>query len=344
MNLTHLRSLRPWRPVLAAFAALQLLAVAAPASAQVGLQRQTWLNGQAPGLLWYPTATAAQPQRFGPYPVNVAPGAAPGDGRFPLVLISHGTGGHELGHAWLAEALVRQGYVVAALRHPGDHFDDRSGVASPAYFADRPAVVSRVLDALLADPQWKDRIDAGRIAAFGHSAGGHTVLALAGARVDRARWLAHCAADGPGLREDPVLCALGGFSAARPAPRVPREDPLPDRRDARIRAVVAAAPMTLALDPASLAGVGVPVLVETPLADRVLAPQHHGLTLCRALPAAQCTGTPGAGHFAFFHPGTGPLGGPEGMDPADDPPGFDRRAWQAGAAARVTRFLADALR
>ena len=341
MNLFSLSFLRR---ALAALAALQVLAAAAPAAAQVGLQRQNWLQGQAPGLLWYPTAAAAQPQRFGPYPVHVAPGAAPSEGRFPLVLISHGTGGHELGQAWLAEALVRQGYVVAALRHPGDNYQDRSGITAGGYFADRPAALSRVLDELLADPQWRGRIDATRIALVGHSAGGHSVLALAGARIDRARWLAHCAEGGVGLRNDQALCALGGFSPQRPAPRVAAEQPLPDRRDPRIRAVVAAAPMTLALDPESLAAVTVPVLVEVPGRDEVLAPAHHGQALCRALPSARCTTSADAGHFAFFHPDTGRLGGASGLDPATDPAGFDRKAWQAGALQRVTAFLGDALK
>jgi predicted dienelactone hydrolase len=36
-----------------------------------------------------------------------------------LIVLSHG--GTELGHSSLAEALAQGGYLVAALRHPGDN-------------------------------------------------------------------------------------------------------------------------------------------------------------------------------------------------------------------------------
>lgn len=323
-------------------AALLAAALALPAAAQVGLQRQPLAQGRVPAIVWYPTAAAAQPLRLGPFSVNAAAGATPTAGSHPLLVVSHGTGGNELGHAWLAQALAAQGYVVLSLRHTGDNFEDRSGVADAGYFANRPRQLSQALDELLADARWAALIDSRRIAAFGHSAGGHSVLALAGGRPDRARWLAHCSADGAGLREDAALCALGGFSAERPAPRVPPQ-PLPEVRDLRIRAVVAAAPMTQALDPASLAAVTVPVLVEAAGRDEVLAPAHHGQAVCKAMPRARCVTTADAGHFASFHAGTGRLG-PPGLDPAADPAGFDRPAWQAAALQRISAFLADALK
>jgi predicted dienelactone hydrolase len=38
-----------------------------------------------------------------------------------LIVLSHGNSGTELGHSSLAEALAQGGYLVAALRHPGDN-------------------------------------------------------------------------------------------------------------------------------------------------------------------------------------------------------------------------------
>lgn len=46
-----------------------------------------------------------------------------------LIVLSHGTGGTggtELGHGRLAEALAARGYPVAALRHPRDNWQDDS--------------------------------------------------------------------------------------------------------------------------------------------------------------------------------------------------------------------------
>ena len=67
--------------------------------------------------LFYPTATPAVALTMGPWRPVVTPGApvaaAPLKG---LILISHGTGGHELGHHNLATRLAADGYLVAALR------------------------------------------------------------------------------------------------------------------------------------------------------------------------------------------------------------------------------------
>jgi predicted dienelactone hydrolase len=123
---------------------------------------------------------------FGPFAVNVATGPAPTPGRHPLVLLFHGAGGHELGESWLAERLAAAGYVVVALRHPGPNFQDRRLIGRAGFLTEPPRHVSRVLDQVLATPQWAALVDTSRIAAIGASIGGHTVLALAGGCPDPA--------------------------------------------------------------------------------------------------------------------------------------------------------------
>ena len=44
----------------------------------------------------------------------------------PLVVVSHGNSGWYRGHSDTAEALTEAGFVVAALTHPGDNFQDQS--------------------------------------------------------------------------------------------------------------------------------------------------------------------------------------------------------------------------
>ena len=322
----------------------------AGASAQVGLQPLKWSlpqadgqPGEVPGMVWYPSAAPAQTLRFGPFEMHATLGAPATPGRHPLVLISHGTGGNELGHAWLAEKLAAEGYVVVALRHGGDNYQDRSGVGRADYFVQRPRQVSQVLDAVLADPRWAALIDARRIALVGHSAGGYTALALAGGQPDRAAVARHCSREGIGLRDDAAMCRLGGFTLDKPSP-LPQgpAGELPVTRDPRVRAVLALAPLGQPLAPASLAAVALPVMIDYSARDEVLAAGFHGGALCQAMPRAKCRRDNDAGHFAPFQPGTGPLGGP-GLDPAFDPAGFDRAAWQAAAWPRWRDFLASAL-
>ena len=324
-----------------------LLASTLAAQAQVGMQRISNVadaNGNSPAdLIWYPTAETSKSQRFGPYELEVAPGAIPSTGRHPLVVISHGAAGSEMGHAWLAQRLVLEGYIVASVRHPGDNFQDHSTAGRPEYFSARPAHVSAVLDRILADSRWAPLVDEARIAAIGHSAGGYTVLALAGARPDLSRALAHCSAAGNGLREDTVFCGQGGFNAERPAPvDAARSQAIADYRDRRIRAVIADAPLAVVFDPASLSTVTVPVLIEYGGADVVLVPRFHAETLCAAIPRVTCVRSASAGHFALMQRGAGRLG-PPGNDPSEDPPGFDRVAWQAQVWLRMRDFLAKAL-
>src|SRR5678815_706869 len=148
--------------------------------------------------LYYPTMAAPRAVAMGPFALDVAIGGKPVDKVKALILLSHGIGGSELGHSVLAQALARDGYLVAALRHPGDNWQNRSLIEkSPErYFDERPRQACRVIDAILADPAWKDRIASDsrgpRVGALGHSAGGYTVLALAGARPDVSRIRQHC--------------------------------------------------------------------------------------------------------------------------------------------------------
>lgn len=80
---------------------------------------------------------------------------APGATVNGLIVLSHGTGGIELGLSSLAEALARSGYPMAALRHPGDNWQDGSLLRGHAdrCFDERPRQVTRVIDAIPADPR-----------------------------------------------------------------------------------------------------------------------------------------------------------------------------------------------
>ena len=346
-----------WRnaraPLLAAFVAL--LAWATPASAQNAGLRTLVVPGAEPVTvaLFYPTPAVARIQPMGPWRPVVTPGApvaaAPLKG---LILISHGTGGHELGHHNLATRLAADGYLVAALRHPGDNWEDRSMITSGRYFSERPRQVSRVLDALLASPEWGPRIPAGRIGAVGHSAGGYTVLALAGAQAEPARAVQHCRS----VLDDPGFCSLGKLpsrtqsgkvapTAAESAqvPAASQDGPLVSVADPRIRAVVAMAPMAVVFTPGSLKAISVPVRLMVAERDAVLTGKYHGGYVAANLLAAQASTVPGAGHFVFMAQSVWPLASEAG-DAAANPEGFDRVAYHATLENEVAEFLDRQLR
>ena len=107
-----------------------------------------------------------------------------GEGRFPCVLLSHGTGGSAGQLAWLGEALAARGYVAAAVNHHGNTSAEPYMPQGFGLWWERARDLSAVLDLLLADAFFGTRIDPGRIGAAGFSLGGYTVIALAGARTD----------------------------------------------------------------------------------------------------------------------------------------------------------------
>jgi predicted dienelactone hydrolase len=291
--------------------------------------------------LYYPTMAAPRVVPMGPFTVDAAIGGKPIDKVKALILLSHGNAGTELGHSVLAQALARNGYLVAALRHPGDNWQDRSLLEkSPErYFDERPQQASRVIDAILADQAWKARIATDslgpRVGALGHSAGGYTVLALAGARPDLSRMRKHCQVE---AAEDPIFCGMSRAGAAAPA--------LPatalSLKDERVRAIVAMAPAGVLLTAESLATVRLATMIYEAELDRFLVPRFHAEWVASNLPAPNLHRVPNAWHFAFMDTPSMPLPSPDG-DVAANPPGFDRDSFQKQLAVEITAFFDKAL-
>ncbi|HVE50101.1 MAG TPA: hypothetical protein VNG69_10845 [Casimicrobiaceae bacterium] len=166
--------------------------------------------GQAlvyPLLVCYPTTTANTRADYDLSNGRVVPRMQRGSeapilpatmSRWPVLAFSHGYGGSPLSksHIEALAVFASYGYIVVAPFH-GDPrfallaFDDLGQVAyAIANFerftsmqATRPLSISAALDALLAHPQWRDRVDSNRIGAFGASQGGETVMLLGGAEL-----------------------------------------------------------------------------------------------------------------------------------------------------------------
>ncbi len=315
---------------------LALAACSAAAASDIGWRSMTVPatpdRAAIPVALWYPAQPGAPVRAvpMGPFRVNAAIGAPAADRLRGLILISHGTGGTELGHGRLAEALAARGYLVAALRHPGDNWQDESlrNRSVARYFDERPRQVSRVLDTLLADPAWSPRLarDAigPRVGAVGHSAGGYTVLALAGGRPDPLRITTHCRDQ---AAADPIFCDVARSARAGSAnePSSGNAGPMgtPALADPRVRAVAALSPLGVVFDADSLRSLRTPVMMWAAEQDRYLVPRFHAGWIAQNLPGASLRSVPHAWHFAFMDTPASPIPSPDG-DLRADPPGFDR--------------------
>lgn len=149
------------------------------------------------GYIWYPTeesAPATQQHANAVWQgIRAIKDAEPQAGKHPFVVLSHGMYGNARNQNWLADALAQEGFVVAAVHHPGTSSWMRDPDQARQMW-DRPGDVSRVIDHALADPEMRALIDPDRIYMAGHSLGGMTAVALAGGRFDAPKVAGFCAA------------------------------------------------------------------------------------------------------------------------------------------------------
>lgn len=209
--------------------------------------------------VWYPVDSQGGTESIGEngafYGIEAVPEGRPADGEHPLVLLSHGYGGHWRSLNWLAGTLASKGYIVAAPDHPGTStFNHDAQQASRLWL--RPHDLSQVMDALLNHPEYAGDVDDKQIAAIGHSLGGWTVMALAGGHFDNQWFRSQCQ-----LHPNPRVCGLSqelGLNQ-KDSGAFWRPDQV---QDDRIKAVVSLdLGMARGFTPDSLKSISVPVLL-----------------------------------------------------------------------------------
>jgi predicted dienelactone hydrolase len=263
------------------------------------------------------------------FEMRVASNALPADGKFGLIVISHGAGGLSLNHRDLALALASHGYVVAAPTHPRGQDKDISRVG---VWVGRPKQVSRVIDAVLEDRELGVHIQQERIGVVGHSNGGYTALAIAGAKASAHAIIAHCRQH----PDDARFCSYGG-AATRAA--IERAGDIPDVRDSRVRAIVLMAPNAAAFTDDALAEVAVPVRVYGAERDDLTLVRYHAERLAKALPPeTEYVLVKRAGHFSFIARYPRALKIVAG-EAGQDPEGFDREAMHEVMNPEIVGFF-----
>jgi predicted dienelactone hydrolase len=271
-----------------------------------------------PMLVMYPSTSPEQPERFGPYVLGVAMNGAVEAGTFPLVVISHGSGGSHLVYRDLGAHLARSGFVVAMPEHPRNNRNNNDLANTAENLVNRPRHVRLVIDWAFSPGAFGARLEPDTVAVIGHSMGGYTALALA-----------------------------GGMPMALPN-ETPDQKPraLAMTPDERVKALVLLAPAAVwYLADGALRGVRVPILMMTAEKDE-LTPEGHGEIIRRGLPdGAQIEHriVPNAGHFAFLSPFPEAMTSPM-FPPSQDPRGFDRARFHEEMNAEIVAFLRRAAR
>ena len=310
-----------------AFLVLAILVLSRPALAdQVGERHLIAVNPTAAlrdaehrdtlrVTVWYPATADADEVSLdiGPpgKPVFIVGSAAPDatfadDGRRPVILFSHGFGGTARMMAWFMLPLVRAGYVVIAVDHPGNNGNDKMTVGGAIMFWDRPGDLAAALDAARGDHVIGPHLDLGRLGVAGFSAGGFTAIAATGGRVDAARLQIFCKNNPDDgickpqkefpLSTEEMLAALKSPELATEAAHSGDDHSIPG-----VRAAFAIAPAIVqAFDPVSLRAVETPVAIVLGDADPVAPPDTNGRVAASELPHVDIKELPGVGHYDFL--------------------------------------------
>lgn len=194
------------------------------------------------------------------------------DSPYPLVILSPGFSIGSSTYAWEAEHLASYGFVVISPEHP-EQLDPENELWQQAITRpqDILAVLAYVDEQVSSDGIFEGLIDTELVTVVGHSYGGYTALAAAGAQIDTEGFEAHCEhvreVDDPSAWLcDDLLPHMADMAALAGLDFVP-EGLWPAWADPRVDAVVSMAGDAFFFGQAGLAAIDVPVMVISGTAD-----------------------------------------------------------------------------
>ncbi len=289
-----------------------------------------------PMAVVYPTHIPAEHVRFGPFEMELSIGGKIAEGTFPLVIISHGSGGSNLGHRSIAFALVKQGFIVGMPLHPENNYKDNSAQGTLRNYINRPLHIQSSLDALLSTPEFSASIDSNKIAVIGHSIGGYTAVAIAGGVANTGAIIELCKNN---LRLNEPFCGLVKDNQMEAVE-------IQNKPDARVKAIVLLAPLGMLFNSEdALASVTVPTLLLRAEKDNELTEPYHSELIASHFKNQKLLTyqtIENAGHYSFITPF------PDNMKKnlgtvAQDPEEFDRNAFHDTLGIKIGSYLLSAL-
>jgi len=265
-----------------------------------------------PLLIMYPTDVA----------VDVAFKAPVQAGRFPLVVISHGTGGSNLVYRTIAGFLAKNGFIVCMPEHPFNNRNNNERADTIENLTDRPRHIRECIDYMFSDSRWSAHLQQENVALIGHSLGAYTALALAGGIPHTQHQIKH----------DPLT-------------RITDSRQIDVTADNRIKALVLLAPATgCFISEGALSRVTIPILMFSGEKDGITPQFHADIVKKGVANPAQVTHriVEKAGHFSFLSPFPEHMRTPQFL-PAQDPEGFDRTKFHEELGREILGFLRDPL-
>jgi predicted dienelactone hydrolase len=260
-----------------------------------------------PVLVQYPTHQHSSPTNFGPYTMDVCSDAEIIDGRFPLVIISHGNSGSHLLYRTISTFLAKSGYIVAMLEHYGNNRNNNELEKSIENLQYRPKHVSLTIDFLLSENIFEQSISVDKIAIVGHSFGGYTALALAGGK-----------------------------------PWTQTGQQVEVQNDPRVKALVLMAPAAAYYIPeSSLDKVNIPILLLIAEHDQFTPKAWTSDVVVNGVPdksKVTLKTISNAGHFSFISPFPSIMTNPSFL-PSTDPKDFDREEFHKKLPTEILNFL-----
>lgn len=249
--------------------------------------------------IWYPATPGGRSVTVGGngvfYGTPAGRGAPAAPGRFPTVLISHGSGGNAGQFGWIASRLASSGYVVVLPNHPGTTTGNASAEQAVRVW-ERPADITAVIDEITGNADAYPFIDPERIATLGFSAGGYTSMAVSGARVDADMLQRFCDHGDHGM-SDCAFLARAGIDLHS----IDMSPASQDHLDSRIRSAVIVDPgivETMTAD--SLKEISIPMLIIN-LGDEEMVPAGvYARPAAALIPTAEYQIVPDAIHFSFL--------------------------------------------
>lgn len=259
-----------------------------------------------PAIVMYPTLIKSNIQNIGPFSVKATNNAEIKEGKYPLIIISHGDGGNYLGYLTIAQFMAEQGYIVVMLEHYKNNRNDNELAGKIENFENRPKHISLTIDAIL-EGKFKNYLNKEKIAIIGHSIGGYATLALA-----------------------------GGIPYTKEGTRVNTVV------DKRIKAIILFAPATGFYNyNNSLDIIKIPILFFSAEKDKFTTLEEHKKIINNQLSHNDNVVfkiVKNAGHFSFLSPFPESMRNPLFL-PSTDPKGFDREKFHLELNNKILKFL-----